>query len=80
MPRKTSQLAFDQAILELESVVKKLEAGEVTLEESIELYKQGINLAKDCHNLLEKAEQQVQKISIENGSYRLETVVEKDGD
>ncbi len=44
---KNENVSFDQAIVELESIVKKLE-GEVALDESVKLFEKGISLAKIC--------------------------------
>ena len=58
MPRKKKQ-TFENAMEELEGVIKALEQGELTLEESIESYQKGMTLATYCSDILEKAEQQV---------------------
>ncbi len=58
MPRK-SQKNFETAISELEERVKRLENGELTLEESIEEYKKGMDLAAYCAKALKKAEQEI---------------------
>ncbi len=53
-------LKFEEALAALGEIVNKLESGEVSLEESIELYEKGMKLSKKCTELLEKAEQKVQ--------------------
>ena len=47
---------FEQSIAELEDIVAKLEGGNVSLEESIALFENGIKLTKSCKDLLDKAE------------------------
>ena len=48
---------FEAAIAELESIVKKLEEGDLALETSLELYERGVQLSRFCHSRLEAAEQ-----------------------
>ena len=50
---------FEKAIKELEETVSKLESGETTLAESLELFENGIKLAKECNEMLDKAEKKV---------------------
>ncbi|MDP9039932.1 MAG: exodeoxyribonuclease VII small subunit [Acidobacteriota bacterium] len=51
--------AFEESLNRLEAVVAKLEGGELTLEQSIELYEQGVRLSEGCRAELEKAEGRV---------------------
>jgi len=52
----TSIKDFEAAIAELETVVKKLEDGELSLEQSLALYERGVTLSKFCHARLEDDE------------------------
>lgn len=52
-------IRFEEAILNLEEVVQKLETGEVPLEEAISLYKKGMELSAYCHGKLQDAEEQL---------------------
>lgn len=56
MPRK-KQKTFEQAMQTLQEIIENLESGESTLEESIEQYKQGMDLAGQCMQTLQQAEQ-----------------------
>jgi len=58
-----SELPFEQALAELEDIVKALEAGNVPLEKSISLYERGDALKKHCDKLLKAAEARVEKIT-----------------
>ena len=58
---------FATAMSELEEVVRKLEQGDVPLEEAIDLYKKGMELSKLCHDTLQNAEQQLISIVGEDG-------------
>ncbi len=50
---------FEESITELEEIVAKLEGGNVTLDESLELFEQGIKLSKGCQKMLDAAEKKV---------------------
>jgi len=51
---------FEAAIAELEAIVKKLEDGDLTLEQSLELYERGVRLSRYCHGRLEEAERRIE--------------------
>jgi exodeoxyribonuclease VII small subunit len=57
-----ASLNFEQAIDELESIVKRLEEGKVPLEESLAIYERGEALKRRCEELLAQAEARVSKI------------------
>jgi exodeoxyribonuclease VII small subunit len=59
-----ADLAFEKALQELESIVSRLERGDVGLEESIAIYERGEALKAHCETLLKKAEMRVEKITI----------------
>lgn len=53
---------FEASIERLEAIVSQLEAGSVSLEESVKLYEEGLTLAKDCTLKLENAKQKIIEI------------------
>jgi len=59
-------MKFEEAMLELEETVKKLESGETTLEESMELFEKGIKLSRVCQKLLSDAQLKVTKLVSES--------------
>ena len=59
----TKQLSFEEALTELQSVVERLEAGNVTLEESLTLYERGMELIKLCNARLDAAERRVSAVT-----------------
>ena len=61
------QMAFERAIEELESIVKRLEEGKVPLEESVAIYERGEVLKRRCEDLLRQAEARVEKITLDAG-------------
>ena len=50
---------FEAAIAELESIVRKLEDGDLALEQSLALYERGVQLSRFCHARLEDAERRI---------------------
>lgn len=54
---------FEESMTELEKIVTKLEAGDVTLDDSIELFEEGIKLAKSCQKKLDDAEKKVKLLT-----------------
>ena len=51
---------FEGAIAELETIVKKLEEGDLALEQSLALYERGVQLSLFCHKRLEDAERRIE--------------------
>ncbi|MEL6297285.1 MAG: exodeoxyribonuclease VII small subunit [Pseudomonadota bacterium] len=58
-----TQLSFARAMQELESIVGRLERGDVELEESIAIYERGEALKRRCSELLQQAEAKVEKLT-----------------
>ena len=54
---------FEAAIAELESIVKKLEEGDLPLETSLEFYERGVQLSRFCHSRLEEAERRIEIVN-----------------
>jgi exodeoxyribonuclease VII small subunit len=59
------RLPFEKALAELESIVQKLERGDVPLEESVAIYERGEALKRRCEELLRQAEARVEKITLD---------------
>jgi exodeoxyribonuclease VII small subunit len=51
---------FEAAIAELETIVKRLEEGDMSLEQSLALYERGVQLSRFCHSRLEDAERRIE--------------------
>ena len=66
MVRKEKDLTFEENLKKLEDIVDKLESGEIDLEKSVELYKEGMIFKNNCEEKLKKVELQIKKIKIEN--------------
>jgi len=74
-----ASLSFEESYAQLEEVVRQLERGELTLDESMALFEKGIKLAQLCEARLDKAEQKVsQLVGIGSDSTELVPFHEKD--
>ncbi len=62
-----SDLTFEQKMEQLEKLVKQLESGDNSLDNSVKLYQEGIVLAKECHEELQKAEKMIVQLKTESG-------------
>ena len=61
MPRKKStEINFETALAELESLVASMEDGELPLEEALKQFERGVTLTRQCQQALKQAEQKVE--------------------
>jgi exodeoxyribonuclease VII small subunit len=51
---------FESAIAELDTIVRKMEEGDLTLEQSMALYERGLQLSQFCHSKLEEADRRIE--------------------
>lgn len=63
---KTSDLDFEHAYKELETIVERMERGEQALESSLSDFERGVALMKHCHGVLKEAEQKVEILVKDN--------------
>lgn len=61
-PETIAELSFEAALTRLEEIVRKLEGGEASLDESIELYGEGDRLKQQCEARLQAAQARIEKI------------------
>jgi exodeoxyribonuclease VII small subunit len=59
-----ADLSFEAALKRLEEIVRRLEGGEASLEESIELYSEGDRLKQQCEARLQAAQAKIEKIQL----------------
>ena len=59
-----SELSFEDALKRLEAIVHRLESGEASLDESIELYAEGDKLRGQCEQRLQAAQARIEKITL----------------
>jgi exodeoxyribonuclease VII small subunit len=61
----TKVMHFEKSMHELEEIVRLLEKGELTLEDSLKHYEKGINIARKCQVALTQAEQKVKMLRLD---------------
>lgn len=71
MAARRKKLDYEAAVTELESLVTRLEQGDISLEESLKLYESGVLLTRECQNSLQAAEQKVQVLMQQSGQSTL---------
>lgn len=64
------ELSFEEAMANMEKIIQRLEEGEVPLEKAIELFQEGMNLSKTCHQKLQKVETKMDQIMQEDGEMK----------
>ena len=75
MAKKDKQIKFEEAFKRLEDIVTKMESGDLSLEESMTLFEEGIKLTEKCKSRLEAAEQKIQLLTKDSaGNLSLEDI------
>ena len=59
----TKPIQFEKSIAELQTIVLQLEKGELSLEDSLQQFEQGITIARKCQEILNHAEQKIEQLS-----------------
>ncbi len=65
IPEDIRKLSFEEALKALEEIVMRLEAGETSLEDSIEAYTRGTHLKRHCEEKLKSAQAKIEKITLD---------------
>jgi exodeoxyribonuclease VII small subunit len=73
-PETITQLSFEAALKRLEEIVRRLESGDESLDESIRLYGEGDALKKQCEARLKAAQAQIEKIQFDRDGQPAGTV------
>lgn len=63
--KKSEEISFEEHLKKLESIVKQLEEGELTLDESVKLYEEGMSISKLCLDKLNKTKQKIEQLVLE---------------
>lgn len=66
------EMSFEESLTELEGIADKLEKGQLSLDESLLLFENGIKLVRECNTKLKNARQNVEKLILENGEIKSE--------
>ncbi len=70
--KSTTKIDFEKSIVKLEAIVEKLESGEQTLEASLKLFEEGIQLTRRCQQALEQAENKITVLTQNNKEWLAE--------
>lgn len=77
----TEKIKFDEAMTKLESIVQRLEDGDLSLEESLAIFEEGINLARLCTKQLDEVERRIEiLIKGEDGELKIVPFAEDSND
>ena len=81
MAKAKRPVQFEKALEQLESLVEKMEAGDLSLEESLKAFEKGVGLSRDCQAALSEAEQRVKTlVDLKDGDPELVDFDVKDED
>jgi len=67
----TDKFNFNKGLIELEEIINKMESGELSLEDSLKYFEEGVKIHRQCHTALTDAEQRISVLS-ESDNYREE--------
>ncbi|MDD9854687.1 MAG: exodeoxyribonuclease VII small subunit, partial [Gammaproteobacteria bacterium] len=71
---KNPSIDFEKSLAELEKIVRRMEQGEQSLEQTLKDFERGMVLSEQCRKRLDAAQQRVEKLVARHGEYRLEPV------
>ncbi len=69
------EIKFEDAMQELEAITAKLEKGDLSLDESVSNFEEGMKLAKKCNNILEEAEKKIKVLVQKDGKLEEEDFI-----
>ena len=69
----TKNKSFEESIARLEVIVKLLESGEATLDDSIKLYSEGVKLVGECNKKLDETERKIKLLTVNSDGEATET-------
>lgn len=70
MAKEEKELSFEESLNNLEEIVKKLETGEVPLDDAINEFNKAMKLAKSCDDKLKNAEEAITKLVSDTGEIK----------
>lgn len=70
-------ITFEEALAQLEGIVSSLEAGQLSLDESLKKFEEGIRLSRLCNEMLQTAQQKVEKLVEKDGVFVKEPMEEE---
>lgn len=79
MSEPTAAPPFEAALAELEALVRRMETGELSLEDSLNAFERGVKLTRQCQTALKEAELRVKALSREGSEHPLPAGEQSDG-
>ncbi|MGD9108801.1 MAG: exodeoxyribonuclease VII small subunit [Gammaproteobacteria bacterium] len=73
----TKKPTLEKSLADLEKIVEKMESGQLSLEESLKLFEQGVTLIASCQKMLSDAKQKIAKLTNKKGSLELAEYLEE---
>ena len=77
---KISKMSFEEALNELEEIVRGIESGDIDLDAAIQAYERGAALKRHCDSKLREAEEKVSKIKLDADGTITEEALRKEND
>ena len=71
MRKNEKEINIELSLQRLESIVSNMESGETSLEKSLSLFEEGMELVNQCQSQLKKAEQRVENLIAESGDIKV---------
>ena len=71
MKKNEKEINIELSLQRLESIVSNMESGETSLEKSLSLFEEGMELVNQCQSQLKKAEQRVENLIAESGDIKV---------
>lgn len=73
------EINFEEAIKKLEQITAELEKGDLSLDESVKKFEEGIKLSKECNKILEDSEKRINVLINNDGNITEENFLPKEG-
>ena len=74
---KTEELSFEEALLQLENIVRELEAGKIKLDDAVTAYTKAVTLKNFCEQKLKDAQLKIEKIELNSDNTLSTTPLDK---
>lgn len=75
--KEDKKQSFEEEMVKLEEIVTELEKGDLSLDDSVKKFEEGINISKECNKMLETAEKKISILLEKDGEITEESFVEE---
>lgn len=76
--KMSEKINFEEAMKQLENIANELEKGDLTLDESVSKFEDGMKLSKKCNDFLDSAEKKITMLINDNGEIKEENFVSEE--